>query len=200
MIDKLLPLLSLASSLLFIKSEKLIHARFSFCFAVSFSSLTLYAFGNFFSSIGYLTILSVFSSGLIGFIENKFKLTLCGKTSFKHFLSLILASTLIIYLSQLETSGLLASAFIAVYAIIFKFNILKRFMALLLFEGSLFPFIEIYFKHSLLSIILLTIVFCSSLILAYAANFIFNSKLNYEGGAAKNENFNLRLNRIRWNK
>lgn len=200
MIVKLLPFLSLASSLLFIKSEKLIHARFSFCFAVLFSSLTLYAFEKFSSSIGYLTLLSVFSSGLIGFIENKFKLTLCGKTSFKHFLILILISTLIIYLSHVEASGLLASAFIAVYAIIFEFNVLKRFMAVLLFEGNFFPFIEIYFKHSLLPIILLTIVFCSSLILAYAANFIFNYKLSYERGAAENENFNLRLNRIRWNK
>jgi hypothetical protein len=179
LIINFLPFLSLASTLIFIKSEKLIYARFSFCFATLFSSLTLFVFGKFSASIAYLTLLTIFYSGLIGFIENKFKLTLCKKTSFKNFLSLILASALIIYFlkNNLEAAGLLSSALIAVYAVILKFNVLKRFMGIMLFEENLFILLEIHLQNSLLTIILLIIVFCSSLILAYIANFIFKSKI-----------------------
>jgi len=180
LIIEILPFLSLISSLIFIKSEKLVHARFSFCFATLFSSLTLYNFNKPLASIAYLTLLTVFSSGLIGFIENKFKLTSGGKPNSKFFLSLILASALIILFlrNSIETASLLASALTAFFGIIFNFNLLKRFLSVLLFEGSLFSLLEIYFQKQFITIILLLMIFFSSLTLSLTANFIFKSKLD----------------------
>jgi hypothetical protein len=186
LISKILPFLSLISSLIFIKSEKLIYARFSFCFATLFSSLTLYDFNKPLASILYLTILTIFSSALIGFIENKFKLTLGGKLSFAKFLSLTLASILIIFLlKNIEAIGLLASALIAFFGIINNFNLLKRFLSILLFEGLLFPLLEIYFQKPFFTLIFLLTIFFSSLILTLTANFIFKYKLGIERGVEK---------------
>ncbi|MEM1587891.1 MAG: hypothetical protein QW487_02675 [Candidatus Bathyarchaeia archaeon] len=178
MITNLLLFLSLILSLIFVKSEKLIYTRFSFCFATLFSSLTLYFFNKPLASLAYLTLLTVFSPGLIGFIENKFKLTLSGKISFKNFLSLILTSIFIFFIlrTHIEAASLLASALIAFSGIIFNFNILKRFLSILLFEAFLFILLEIYFQKSFVTIILLLLLFFSSITLSLTANFIFKSK------------------------